>query len=271
MPRPAPPATRPLDPGDPAAMALAVAAGVHGVYVQNALAVGEGDGFLLLHDTVPVGLCWFGPRGNLIVIAPPLLEPEPIAELVVRSRLPWRIAMGPGSVVDALRERCPSRPLLHRDQVYYECAPSAATRSIQRDDVRAAERADRDRLVQATLALNQSDLNIDPARVDRRWLRDAIDERIADGTTRVLGPLGGVECKLDFGSDGPGGLVVEGVFTFGHARGRGLAAALVATCIARAASHRVCLHVGQHNAPARAAYEHAGMVAVDRCRLLLVG
>ena len=139
-----------------------------------------------------------------------------------------------------------------------------------RADVRPAQRADRDRVCQATLLLIQSDLNIDPARVDRRWLRDSIDERIEDGSTRVLGPIGAPECKLDFGSDGPGGLMIEGVFTFPAARGRGLASALVATCIAEAASHRVCLHVGEHNRPARAAYERAGMVEVDRCRLLLL-
>ena len=139
-----------------------------------------------------------------------------------------------------------------------------------RADVRAAQRGDRDRLVQATLLLNASDLNIDPARVDRRWLRDTIDERIADGTTRVLGPVGAPGCKLDIGSDGPGGAVIEGVFTFPEVRGQGLAAALVASCLA-AATGVVSLHVGQHNRPARSAYERSGMHEQGRCRLLLLG
>jgi predicted GNAT family acetyltransferase len=33
----------------------------------------------------------------------------------------------------------------------------------------------------------------------------------------------------------------------------------------------MCLHVGQHNRPARAAYERAGMHEAGRCRLLLLG
>jgi GNAT superfamily N-acetyltransferase len=138
-----------------------------------------------------------------------------------------------------------------------------------RDDVRVAQRVDRDRLVQATLALNASDLNVDPARVDRRWLRDTIDERIASATTRGIGPPGGLLCKLDFGSDGPGGCVIEGVFTFPEHRGKGLATGLVATCLHQAGG-RMCLHVGKHNRPARAAYEAAGMVESGNCRLLLL-
>jgi predicted GNAT family acetyltransferase len=138
-----------------------------------------------------------------------------------------------------------------------------------RDDVRTAQRADRDRLVQATLALNASDLNVDPMRVDRRWLRDTIDERIAEGSTHVIGPAGGVRCKLDIGSDGPGGSVIEGVFTFPAERGKGLATGLVATCL-RTLRGRVCLHVGKHNRTARAAYEAAGMREVGACRLLLL-
>jgi hypothetical protein len=150
------------------------------------------------------------------------------------------------------------------------CVGDAATAVVdrRRGDVRRAQRADRDRLMQATLLLNQSDLNVDPARVDRRWLRDTIDERIADGTTMVIGPPGAVECKLDLGSDGPGGLVVEGVFTFPEHRGRGLATALVAAVLA-AARGAVCLHVGERNLPARRAYAAAGMVETARCTLLL--
>lgn len=64
--------------------------------------------------------------------------------------------------------------------------------------------------------------------------------------------------------------MIEGVFTFPPARGKHLAASLVASCLAAAPHARVCLHVGMHNVPARAAYERAGMSVVDRCRLLLL-
>ena len=168
------------------------------------------------------------------------------------------------------RERAPVPSLVCREQVYYEGSRGTAARELVRAELRPAQRADRDRLLQATLLLNASDLKLDPARVDRRWLRDTIDERIAEGSTRVLGPVGGPWCKLDYGSDGPGGRVLEGVFTFPEFRGQGLAAALVASCLAETPGG-VLLHVGQHNAPARAAYARAGMTPVDTCRLLLLG
>ncbi len=265
--------TRELAFDDPTLSALVAPAGVHGVYVQNALASGEGDGFVFVHEGVDAGLCWFGPRGNLVIVAGDELASAAVnalADAMARARHPWRIAMGPTAVVNALRDRTAGKPLLLRDQVYYTGTATSATTALVNDDVRSAQRGDRDRLVQATLLLNASDLNIEPARVDRRWLRDTIDQRIAEGATKVLGPIGGFHCKLDIGSIGPGGIVVEGVFTFPECRGRGLAAQLVATCM-RSAPGLVCLHVGMHNAPARSAYERAGMVQSGRCRLLLLG
>lgn len=258
---------------DDRALAMARGAGPHGVYVWNALAAGVGEGFVLA-DALHGGdaLVWIGPRGNVVVIAS---EPTPpsiaarLADEIVARRRPWRIAMGPAPAIDALRERLAVAPLTCRDQVYYDGDAASVAPQHVRDDVRRAQRADRDRLVQATLALNASDLNVDPARVDRRWLRDTIDERIAEGTTHVIGPLGGVHCKLDIGSSGPGGSVIEGVFTFPDERGKGLATGLVATCV-RTLGGRACLHVGKHNRQARAAYEAAGLREAGGCRLLLL-
>lgn len=261
--------TLPLTSSDPQAMSLAVAAGVHGIYVQNALARGEGEGLMLLDEDRVAGMCWFGARGNLVIVAKDLPGAE-VAAAVQVSRLPFRLAMGPTAVVDALAAQCTRPPLVLRDQLYYRAEPADAAASLIDEQVRPAQRGDRERLAQATLQLNASDLSIDPRRVDRRWLRDTIDERIADGTTRVIGHLGGFACKLDLGSVGPGGQVLEGVFTFPELRGRGTAARLVATCI-RDAAQPVCLHVGEHNRPAQRAYERAGMQVVDRCRLLLIG
>jgi GNAT superfamily N-acetyltransferase len=284
--------TLPLDLDDPDALALVRGAGAHGVYVHNAMAGGEGSGLLfrlpagapkfrtsradspdVLRVPTDRGLVWFGPRGNVVVLGPEQMEPlmaMQLAEAITALRLPWRIAMGPRPVIEALRDRAPGTPLVHREQVYYEGSAATAATELRRTDVRPAQRADRDRLIQATLQLNHSDLNLDPARVDRRWLRDTIDERIASGTTHVLGPVGGPWCKLDIGSDGPGGAVIEGVFTFADHRGKGLAAALVASCLAAAAANTI-LHVGHHNRPARAAYARAGMVPAGSCRLLLLG
>lgn len=265
--------TRPLHADDPAAARMAIDAGAHGVYVRNALAVDEGDGLFCQVDGVDRVLCWFGPRGNLIVIAAAALEPDAVAAVVGAiqvARRSWRIVMGPADVVDALRDQVVGKVLVNREQVYYGGCAAEAPPGPDRVVVRSAQRADRDRLVQATLMLNQSDLNIDPAHVDRRWLRDTIDERIGEDSTRLVGPIGAPQCKLDHGSDGPGGRVIEGVFTFPEWRGQGLATALVAACL-RAAPGSVCLHVGKHNQPARSAYESAGMRVVGSCRLLLLG
>ena len=86
----------------------------------------------------------------------------------------------------------------------------------------------------------------------------------------ISGDGGAIDCKLDYGSEGPAGQILEGVFTFPAVRGRGIAAGLVAACMA-AAPDRVALHVGADNKGARRAYERAGMTMVDRCRLLLLG
>lgn len=260
---------------DPGPIAMAIAAGVHGVYVHNALAAGEGDGFVVHDGGADVGLGWFGPRGNLVILGDEAAEWRSAAvrtcvDAILDQGVPWRLAMGPTPVIEALRERVPAPALLCRDQIYYVGHAGTAARDLVRAEMRQAQRGDRDRLVQATLLLNASDLNIDPARVDRRWLRDTIDERIAEGSTRVLGPVGAPACKLDIGSEGPGGSVLEGVFTFPEERGKGLAAAIVASCLA-AARGAVSLHVGQHNRPARSAYERAGMHEQGRCRLLLLG
>ena len=177
--------------------------------------------------------------------------------------------MGPKGLVEALQHRTAVPVLVNREQVYYVGSHSTAATELVHTGLRTAQRGDRDRLLQATLLLNASDLNLDPARVDRRWLRDTIDERIAEGTTRVLGPVGGVQSKLDFGSDGPSGLMIEGVFTFAEHRGQGLGTSLVASCL-HAAPGEVLLHVSQHNRPARAAYERAGMQPAGSCRLLLL-
>jgi GNAT superfamily N-acetyltransferase len=263
--------SRPLDPVDAgAAIELARAAGAHGVYVWNALAQHEGETAALHGRAGLLGLCWFGARGNLILLEREPLEPRAVAAAVLRAGWPWRIALGPAPAVAALARAAVATPLVHRDQVYYGASPGTIGPVPDRG-VRAPVAQDQERLMQATLELNQSDLNVDPRRVDRRWLADTVRGRIDDGSARVIGPVGQIRSKLDIGSDGPAGIVVEGVFTFASARGQGLASALVATVARAATAPFVCLHVGADNAPARAAYARAGLEECGRCRLLLLG
>ena len=87
----------------------------------------------------------------------------------------------------------------------------------------------------------------------------------------MIGAPGDLTCKLDIGSRGPYGVVVEGVYTFPEVRGRGLASGLVATVAARADAPLVCLHVAADNLPAVRAYRSAGMAELGDCHLLLRG
>jgi GNAT superfamily N-acetyltransferase len=256
---------------DPDGLALAVASGVHGAYVLNALHNDEHEGLIFSVGNTLVGLAWCGPRGNLVLIGTDATDrwASAIADHIGASGWQWRIALGPQVVVDLLASTSVRTPLAHRHQIYYVGNSGDVPANLLRDDVRLPQRRDRERLARATLALNASDLNISPSRVDRRWLYDMIDGRIKDNSTRVIGPLGGLWSKLDFGSQGPAGVILEGVFTFPDQRGRGLGSELVATCI-KGAEVPLSLHVGENNRPARSSYERAGMIEAGACRLLLL-
>ena len=97
MPTLPPFSARPLDPmGQSDAEQLANAAGAHGVYVSNALQRSEGEAVLCWGQDELLGLLWFGPRGNLVLIERQPLDPEQVADAVWRSRWPWRRRIGTG-------------------------------------------------------------------------------------------------------------------------------------------------------------------------------
>ena len=260
-----------------AASRLAEAAGLAGIYVANALAGGTDVDVLGFRD--PDGglrtIAWFGKRGNLMVLDGDSdqargLDPSEVAAGVLRHRAPWRIVLGPADVVAALAQREVQRPLVDRWQVHYGIErgdPVPATAA----DVRLAVSRDARALVRAALDLNASDLNVAAWRVHRGWLRDSVRRRIREGRTWVVGPEGAPVSKVDVGSRGPAGAVLEGVHTRADSRGLGLATALVARVAAELLADvpRVSLHVAEANVAARRAYERAGMVARARCRLML--
>jgi GNAT superfamily N-acetyltransferase len=253
---------------------------MHGIYLGNCLSRwpavdgegGEGGEVVALHGAEGLlGLVFFGSRGNLLVLEDQPLDAGAVARAVASSRWSWRIALASAPVVEALSARETRPPLVQREQLYYAVRPDAVPADRRRQDVRLAERRDQAALLDAALDLNEVDLHVERRRVHLPWLRDSIRRRIQGHRTLVIGPVGKPLCKLDIGSDGPCGTVVEGVYTVPHARGRGLAAGLVATVAAGAAGAVpwVSLHVGAGNAPARRAYEAAGMQAVQSCRLML--
>ncbi|MHC4814685.1 MAG: GNAT family N-acetyltransferase [Planctomycetota bacterium] len=277
MQTPPPFSARPLDPVfGPQAVALARRVGVPGIYVQNHLLADPDLGgraeILALHGREDLlGLVYCGDRGNLIVLTTEDLDPEILARAVIDSSLRWRIVLGPHDLVAALRRLNDAPPLVHRTQIYYAVAPAAVPVERLRDDVRRAQRQDAKALVLATLHLNETDLGVDAWRVNKDWVRKNVRLRIREGSTLVIGPVGNPWVKLDIGSKGPAGLILEGVYTWPEFRGQGHAASLVATVAQRAGEDCpvVCLHVAEDNQPARRAYENAGMREVDRCGLLL--
>jgi predicted GNAT family acetyltransferase len=70
---------------------------------------------------------------------------------------------------------------------------------------------------------------------------------------------------------GTAGVVIEGVYTWPLARGKGYASGLVAAVAATALVDHplVCLHVAADNHPARRAYARCGMVDLGECQLML--
>jgi predicted GNAT family acetyltransferase len=218
-----------------------------------------------------LGLIYFGQRGNLIIIGCQNVDPRRIAEAIDRSAQVWRIALGPAPIIAALAEFETRPALVDRVQLYYSLSQERIVSSQLHAGVRPAERKDLRRLFEAALDLNASDLNVAGWRVNKSWLKDSIKSRVKRGQTLVIGEPGMLECKVDVGSAGPGGLMLEGVYTWPQARGRGLARAIVTTAAEQflAEHSRVCLHVDSENMPARRAYEAAGMETLDSCRLLL--
>ena len=255
---------------------MAASAGVHGIYVGNFL-----SGTLTIGDAGEVsgcysaeglgGLAYVGHRGNLVAIEQRPFEVEMVAPQLLAGTPPWRIALGPTELLTHLAKVDDRPALVLREQVYYGCTADEVIESARRDDVRPAERRDVASLVEAALELNSEDLGVDPARVHRGWLRESIRRRIRMRQTMVIGPVGDPWTKLDFGSCGPCGMIVEGVFTRRGQRGNGLARSLVASVAATIGRDypMVCLHVAADNEAARRAYAGAGMRPMQSCSLLL--
>lgn len=268
-------AARALDPVDlPAARALADELGASGVYVSNFLSRGTAagdDGELLgLYGAEALaGLAFFGARGNLILLEAEPVDAAAVARSVQESANVWRIALGPHASVAALAAGLAQAPLVHRRQEYFGMAPSEAARAAVDASVRLAERHDLAMLSAAAVELNRVDLHVDPSEVHRGWLKETLRRRIRAAQTWVLGPRGAPECKLDVGSSGPAGVMLEGVYTVPAARGRGLATRLVASVAAALDAPLVALHVAAGNAAARKAYARAGMRPMGECSLLL--
>ena len=84
--------------------------------------------------------------------------------------------------------------------------------------------------------------------------------------------MGRPYAKVDVGSQGPAGVVLEGVYTWRNFRGQGHATRMVKACLAQCRDAPcIGLHVAAANTAARRAYERAGMVEAGECVLMLRG
>lgn len=131
---------------------------------------------------------------------------------------------------------------------------------------------DVDWLVEASIHLNEEDLEIPARSVDRALLEQRVRERIQQGSTWIVERNGRAACKLEIGNDGPAGALIEGVYTALSFRGQGLARRLCAE-VANRILHtrcRVGLHVGRENEAAQRAYRAAGFREVEDLVLALV-
>ncbi len=269
--------TRPLATTEvPAALGLANAVGVHGVYLYNVLAahpdLGPEAEILALHGREQLlGLAYFGPRGNLLVVHREPLDPEALARAMLDALWPWRIVLAAAPVVAQLVRVGGLRPLVDREQIYYSITGDRLGDGVATAEVRRGKKKDLNALMEAALHLNETDLNVDRWRVDRDWLKGNTKTRIRQGTTFVMGPVGKPVAKLDLGSVGPAGVVIEGVYTWPAMRGRGFAASLIAAVAGLYLVDRplVCLHVAASNTAARRSYEKCGMQQVASCQLML--
>ncbi len=258
-------------PDQGAAAELARQAGVTGIYVANALLAGDDGTADLRALRAPGGairtLCWVGRRGNLVVLGELPDDPALLAAELLGLDSAWRIALAPRVLVDAICLRDFRPPLVCRTQVFH-AARAGADAS---DEVRPAVREDLAALCEAAIELNEYDLRVPRARVHLGWLQKTVRRRLRDGRTFVIGPRGAPQCKLDVGSRGPAGAVIEGVFTFPASRGLGLATRLCRTVVTQLLTTHpvVCLHVDVDNARARAVYEAAGMHAECECGIIL--
>ncbi len=195
-----------------------------------------------------------------------------LRSLATRTERGFRIVIGPDAAVSAFLDALPAKVRidLSRSQPFLRVARADKLGSGR--PARIATPYDSQWLLHASLMLNEEDLAIPAASVDRGLLRARVDERIAAGCTWITEVHGKPAAKLDVGDEGPAGALIEGVYTEPKLRGGGLARGLVAE-VSRGLLDRwpcVGLHVSRANTPAVRAYLAAGFEEVENLRLALV-
>ncbi|PIE22422.1 MAG: hypothetical protein CSA62_12465 [Planctomycetota bacterium] len=182
----------------------------------------------------------------------------------------FRLVIAERELGVALLARLASRSTvtMNRSQPFLVYDAPARTPSLDAR-VRPACQKDAAWLSLANLELNEEDLDIQSATVHRGLLRRRVEDRIAAGQSWVLDFAGKPVSKLELGSCGPAGILVEGVFTDRGFRGRGFAQSLLMQVCAYGIPAHQCigLHCSRSNGPALSAYKAAGFREVADLRL----
>ncbi len=210
-------------------------------------------------------LAWFDRGGALVLSAGDPESVKPLRRLCLDGYRGLRVLIGSGGPVRRLTELLGNkvRKPLFRSQPFLLVDSKDALGPTC--EVRPAKEADLAWLLDANLRLNDEDLGVDPARVDPIMLEARIRERLERGYTWVHDEGREPVSKLDIGSCGSYGALIEGVFTENRVRGQGHAARLVAAVSAGLLADypRVGLHVGRDNESAVRAYKTAGFHEVE--------
>lgn len=219
-------------------------------------------------------VAFFGGTRVLVIGPGPRESVVALRKLALTEERGFRILIGPrepaAALLDTLRAKV--RVELDRSQPFLQIDDPARLGEID-ERPRPATRADLAWLMDASLYLNEEDLGIPARTVDKKLLERRLEQRLRDRSTWVIDLEGRPACKLEVGSAGPAGALIEGVYTQPERRGRGLARHLVAAVSKRLLREfpRVGLHVGRNNTPALRAYLAAGFTEVEDLELALIG
>jgi len=195
---------------------------------------------------------------------------DALVDVCLHEERGFRILIGPDAMTARLTRALDRHVRFEMNRAQPFLAATDAERLAREPAARLATGDDVVWIMEADLRLNEEDLGISARRIDRRALDRRVRQRIRDRRTWVLDCAGGPACKLNVGTSGPAGALIEGVFTEPDFRGRGLARGLVGEVTRGLLSTHSCvgLHTARTNLAALRSYLRAGFTEVAELRLV---
>ncbi len=186
-----------------------------------------------------------------------------------------RLFVGPAEhagLIRGLFSRTGAAPTVDRAQAYYVLTPETLAEPDPDSPVRPAEPDDLELVAPAHAAMTEEDLQIPRTRLDMSRLREISRQRIARGKVWVVIEGKTLIFKTEEAARSEEGVLVGGVYTDPHYRGKGHATrALTAWAerLFRDGLEVLTLHVNAANTPAVRAYERVGFRPHSMLRLML--